>query len=84
MQVYTVWPRALDRLMLCTVPRWTHTKLELIPSFRVFPLFSTTLHSEYIYKKKSQTNLRFDKQAYYRQCQVQLKHKKVMIRKSFN
>lgn len=28
------------RLMLCMEPRWTHTKLELIPSSRVFPLFS--------------------------------------------
>lgn len=34
------------RLMPCTEPRWTHTKLELIPSSRVFPLFSIILHSE--------------------------------------
>lgn len=34
------------RLMPCMEPRWTHTKLELIPSSRVFPLFSIILHSE--------------------------------------
>lgn len=44
------------RLMPCMEPRWTHTKLELIPSSRVFPLLSIILHSEWIYIKKNNNN----------------------------